>query len=204
MVIRHRTEPASKADPLTQSVADRQLAARILDGVDGAFDELVARHFAHVARIAGRFFRRQEAAEEIHQEVFLKAFTSLRSYRGDVPLEHWLAKIAVNACYDALRRAKRRPESPIDGEVNDLAATDPSGFWRREHARIAADEMLALLAPAERLVLTLMILEDRTAAEVADLTGWTVVNVKVRAFRARGKLKAMLAKGPRDPDGRRR
>ena len=203
MLFRHRMAPASFADPKTTLVADRRLAERIAGGDEAAFDELVERHFAHVARIAGRFFRQPDAAEEIHQEVFLKAFTSIGTYRGEVPLEHWLARIAVNACYDALRRNRRRPEAPMgpvpdssaDSRSSESEADDGASFWRREQARIAADEMLAMLAPAERLVLTLMVLEDRTAAEVADLTGWSVVNVKVLAFRARGKLKALLAPG---------
>lgn len=203
MLFRHRTAPASEADLQTTLVEDRQLAERISSRDEAAFDELVERHFARVARIAGRFFRQPDAAEEIHQEVFLKAFTSIGSYRGEVPLEHWLSRIAVNACYDALRRSRRRPETHLEA-VTDPAASSPppeteandgTSFWRREQARIAADEMLAMLQPAERLVLTLMVLEDRSAAEVADLTGWSVVNVKVRAFRARGKLKALLNPG---------
>ena len=201
MLFMHRLAPASLADPTTNLAADRRLAERIAGGDEAAFDELVERHFARVAGIAGRFFRQPDAAEEIHQEVFLKAFISIGSYRGEVPLEHWLSRIAVNACYDALRRSRRRPETPIESVADpaadspgpDAEAGDGASFWRQEQARIAADEMLAMLQPAERLVLTLMVLEDRSAADVADLTGWSVVNVKVRAFRARRKLKAMLA-----------
>lgn len=202
MLFRHLTAPAGQTDPATTLVADRRLAERIAGGDEAAFDELVERHFARVARIAGRFFRQPDAAEEIHQDTFLKAFTSIASYRGEVPLEHWLSRIAVNACYDALRRARRRPESrgqvALDSAVDEAApveVSDEAVFWRQEQARIVADEALALLQPAERLVLTLMVLEERTASEVADLTGWSVVNVKVRAFRARGKLKSLLAPG---------
>lgn len=201
MLFMHRMAPASLADPTTNLVADRRLAERIAGGDEAAFDELVERHFARVSGIAGKFFRQPDAAEEIHQEVFLKAFVSIGSYRGEVPLEHWLSRIAVNACYDALRRSRRRPEKPIESVADstsdspgpDAEAGDGASFWRQEQARIAADEMLAMLQPAERLVLTLMVLEDRSAADVADLTGWSVVNVKVRAFRARQKLKALLA-----------
>lgn len=197
MLRSHRLAPASQPDPTTSLVADRQLAERIATGDEVAFAELVECHFAHVARIAGRFFRQHDAAEEIHQEVFLKAFSSIVSYRGEVPLRHWLSRITVNACYDALRRNRRRPESlsvpaaeHADGTA--LEAHDDAAFWRREQARIAADEMLAMLEPAERLVLTLLVLEDRSVADVADLTGWSVVNVKVRAYRARRKLKKLL------------
>lgn len=201
MQFTYRTATASLADSSTTLVADRRLAERISGGDEQAFDELVRRHFGRVARIAGRFFAQQDAAEEIHQETFLKAFVSIASYRGDVPLEHWLSRIAVNACYDALRRSRRRPTIAVESRAvsgdDAVASVDPSddaAFCRREHARIAANELLAMLAPGERLVLTLMVLEDRSVAEVAALTGWSVVNVKVRAFRARRRLKALLVK----------
>lgn len=193
--------PARSADPAATLVADRRLAERIAAGDEPAFDELVARHFHHVARIAGRFFPRLDDAEEIHQETFLKAFTAIASYRGDVPLEHWLARIAVNSCYDGLRRMRRRPGLPAPAREPDDAQRrehadlgDDAAFCRREQARIAAAEMLAMLDPADRLVLTLMVLEEHSAAEVADLTGWSAVNVKVRAFRARKRLRSLLAK----------
>lgn len=201
MLFQHRMAPASQADPTNELVADRRLAERICSGDDGAFDEFVDRHFARVARIAGRFFRQPDQAEEIHQEVFLKAFTSMRTYRGDVPLEHWLSRIATNACYDALRRRKRRPEASLEGVLGDAtgvlerlrAGELEDAFWQREEARLVADELLSRLQPAERLVLTLMVLEDMSARDVAGVTGWSIVNVKVRAHRARQKLKAIFA-----------
>lgn len=182
--------------------ADRRLAERIVSGDEAAFEEFVAQHYGRVARIAGRFFRRGEIAEEIHQEVFVKAYTAMAGYRAEMPLEHWVSRIAVNACYDQLRRARRRPETPVSQLCDDsgdlferLAAQSAAvdGFWRREDARLCAEQILDLLAPAERLVLTLMVLEDLTASEVAAVTGWSVANVKVRAFRARGRLRKLLA-----------
>lgn len=186
-------------------VDDRRLAQRIVDGDDEAFEVLVRRHFGQVSRIASRFFRRPDVAEEIVQEVFVKAFTSMRTYRAEMPLEHWLSRITVNACYDQLRRSKRRPETLVSEIAEDAAefyerlrgpddgAT--SAYWQREEARLCAEELLGMLAPAERLVLTLMVLDDLSAAEVAKVTGWSIANVKVRAFRARARLRRLLAAG---------
>jgi RNA polymerase sigma-70 factor (ECF subfamily) len=186
-------------------VDDRRLAERIVGGDDEAFEDLVRRHFAQISRITGRFFRRPEVAEDVVQEVFIKAFSSMGTYRAEMPLEHWLSRITVNACYDQLRRSKRRPETPVSEIAEDPAAFyerlrapedgATSAYWQREEARLCAEELLGMLAPAERLVLTLMVLEDLSAAEVAKVTGWSIANVKVRAFRARGRLRKLLAAG---------
>jgi RNA polymerase sigma-70 factor (ECF subfamily) len=183
--------------------SDRSLASAIVRGDDGAFEELVEVHYSRIARIAGRFFRQHDVIEEICQEVFVKAFVNMKSYRGEMPLQNWLSRIAANACYDQLRRRRRRPESAVSQLFDDPAeffarlkdpATDRQ-YWSREEARVCAEQMLAMLEAPERLVLTLMVLEDLSVAEVAQITGWSSANVKVRAFRARRKLGKMLQKG---------
>lgn len=195
----------------SETTEDLALAARIGAGDERAFEALVDRHFAHVARIVGRFFRRAEIAEEVRQEVFVKAYTRIATYRGEMPLEHWLSRIAVNTCYDQLRRDARRPEVPVADLTDDsaglldrlAAGAVNDEFWVKEEARVMAERLLSTLSPAERLVLTLMVLEDRTVAEVATLTGWSVANVKVRAFRARSKLRKTLERHERERRTRR-
>lgn len=176
--------------------SDRDLVARALSGDGGAFEEVVTAHWAQVARIAGRFFRRPEAVEDVCQEVFVKAWGALPKWKGEVPLAHWLSRIAVNACYDELRR--KRPE----GSLEAMAEGSPHALDRllagespedAEAARVTAAQLLARLAPAERLVLTLTVLEELPVKEVARLTGWSQTNVKVRAFRARARLRKSLA-----------
>jgi RNA polymerase sigma-70 factor, ECF subfamily len=193
-------------------VADRRLADRVLGGDESAFEELVGRNYSRVIRIAGRFFRQKDVVEEIAQEVFVKAFVSMGTYRAEMPLEHWLSRIAVNACYDQLRRKQRRPETAISQIVDDPAefyarlsapaGSTESAFWEREEARVCAEQLLDLLTPPERLVLTLMILEDLSVSEVADLTGWSIANVKIRAFRARGRLRKLLETATKTTRGR--
>src|SRR5687768_3776653 len=82
--------------------ADRVVAANVVSGDEGAFEALVSRYYARVARIAGRFFRQPDMIEEIAQDVFVKVYVNMAGYRGEMPLEHWISRVAVNACYDQL------------------------------------------------------------------------------------------------------
>ncbi|MEO6326247.1 MAG: RNA polymerase sigma factor [Thermoanaerobaculia bacterium] len=188
--------------------SDRLTARQIVSGDEAAFERLVEAHHAKLSRIAGRFFRRPEVVEDVVQDVFVKAFLRMGDYRGEMPLEHWLSKITVNGCYDQLRKQQSRSETDVSQLAADLpdffermAAPEGSpaaGFWQREEARICAESMLARLSPEERLVLTLTVLDDRSVAEVALLTGWSKTNVKVRAFRARRRLKGFAAAGRKE------
>lgn len=190
------------SDAAHDLAADRALAAAILGGDESAFEALIGRLYPRVARIAGRFFRQPDAIEEIAQDVFVRAFVNMKGYRAEMPLEHWVSRIAVNACYDQLRRKQRKPETAISQVADDPAEflgriADPAcdrHYWEREEARLCAEQLLAMLEPAERLVLTLMVLEELSVAEVARLTGWSSANVKVRAFRARSRLKKLVEK----------
>jgi RNA polymerase sigma-70 factor (ECF subfamily) len=192
---------------------DRELAARIVSGDGDALEVLVKAHQERLSRIVGRFFRRHEIVEEILQEVFVKAWQAMADYRGEMPLVHWLSRIAVNACYDHLRRKQARPETTVSQLVDEeedfwerLGASDEgSGYWEREESRLLSEQLLSRLKPAERLVLTLMVLEDLSVAEVSKLTGWSQANVKIRAFRARGRMRGLLAEGGAPArDGRRK
>src|SRR5262245_22273072 len=92
---------------INDTSADRALAVRIVSGDSLAFEEFVERHRNQVIRIVARFFRRSEIIEDVCQDVFLKAYTGMSGYRAEMPLEHWLSRIAVNACYDQLRRQRK-------------------------------------------------------------------------------------------------
>lgn len=182
---------------------DRRLAARIGTGDEAAFEELVEQRYPQVVRIVGRFFRQRERIEDVVQEVFVRVYTAIAAYRGEVPVEHWIAKIAVNACYDELRRTRSHPERPfvefgaeISTFLENLAAPgagDAAGVRQREEERLLAEQLLAGLPPAERLVLTLTVLEGMSTAEAAAVTGWSKANVKIRAFRARRRIRALFS-----------
>ena len=192
-----RPGPAAEDAP-----ADRCLARAVAGGDEAAFALFVERHHALAVRLAGRFFALRMEVEELVQDVFVKAYFAMGSFRGETPLAHWLSRIAVNACYDRLRALRRKKEEAVsqlgEGEARQWAhSADSRGegpeesCQRREEARLA-QEILARLSPPERLVLTLLVLEEKSVKEVAALTGWSVANVKIRAFRARRKLRFWL------------
>jgi RNA polymerase sigma-70 factor (ECF subfamily) len=139
------------------------------------------------------------AEEDLAQDIFLKMFTRLDQYqeRDSVPFEHWIARLAVTTCLDALRAEKRRPE----WRYADLA--DPEREWLEFFtgesaaptpvevlgAREMVEKLLSLLSAEDRLVITLLDLQEHSVVEISQLTGWSNSLVKVRAFRARRKLR---------------
>jgi len=180
---------------------DSDLAVRAARGDAAAFDALVMRWKDRVFRLAHRFFRRPEDAEDIAQEVFLKMYRSLGAYRSAAPFEHWLMRITSNTCRDVLRERKRHPATPLAELTEDapawldralaggsLAAT------QAESARIAAAELIDRLPAKDRMVLVLMDIEGRSSQEIAGLMGTSRAAVKIRAFRARRGIRLWLSR----------
>ena len=174
---------------------DEQLVEATLAGSDDAFAELATRHKSRVFSIASRFAQNTAELEDICQEVFVQAYFKLRQYRRDSPFEHWLLRITTHKCYDHLRKRRRAApsisvdlmlESGYEPPAYECPAPHPD--LERLHAALAE------LSPKERLVITLLELEDRSVQEIAGLTGWSAGNVKVRAFRARTALRKLLEK----------
>lgn len=180
---------------MTESVAppDEALVSATLAGDDGAFEELIKRHKRRVFASATRFARDDHQLDDICQEVFVRAFRNLGKFRGDAPFEHWLARITVSACYDFLRRERKvREQVSLDGAEWDMQDGSIEAAANAGRAREVLAWALRQISPDEQLILTLCELEERSIREVAELTGWSESNVKVRAFRARQSLKKVL------------
>jgi len=172
---------------------DESLLRATLSGDDEAFAALVRRHKRKVFAIAGRFARNDPELDDLCQEIFVKAYHDLGKYRGEAPFDHWLSRIAVRTCYDALRKRRREDDDiPLENVAAVLRAPEPDDRVAPEQAREIVDRALAKLRPEERMVVTLLELEEKTVREVATLTGWSEGNVKVRAHRARQALKKIL------------
>jgi len=107
---------------VNDDASDASLLARSAAGEAAAFDLLVGRWKNRLFRLALRFFRRPEDAEEIAQEVFLKVYRMAASYRSDAPFEHWLLRIATNTCVDRLRQRRRRREEVLSDITPDAGA----------------------------------------------------------------------------------
>jgi len=162
--------------------------------------ELVEHLYPLVIRIVRSHLPRRVAEEDLAQEIFLKMFTRLEQYKGAVAFTHWVSRIAVTTCIDQLRAQKRRPEfrwadlSEQEAEVLDSVLTNESDVAANDAlaARELVYKLLGQLKPEDRLVLQLLDLEQRSVAEISEITGWNQSLVKVRAFRARGKLKKLF------------
>ncbi|HLA12932.1 MAG TPA: sigma-70 family RNA polymerase sigma factor [Pyrinomonadaceae bacterium] len=187
------------------------LARLAREGDESAFAEIMRRYSPRVFNFANRFFRERSQVEDAAQEVFLKAFTELRSFEGRGSLEGWLTRITTNTCLNMLRSSKRRPELKssdltedesgwLEGQMAGLASEQHKSVERSMVAADLAGRVLATLPPEDQLVLTMMDGEDASVKEIVKLTGWSESKVKVKAFRARRRMREaveqLLARQP--------
>lgn len=184
---------------------DAELIAAVLRGDTESFEPLVKKYLPRVFATARRYARRESEAEDIVQEVWLKAFQKLESFRGEAPFEHWLMRLTVHTCYDFLRAHRRNREtafSELTEPENDWLnrfVNQPSGADENAAAaRQLVERLVSQLSPAARLVITLLGIEGRSVKEISKLTGWSVPLVKVRAFRARSEMRKCLGKIAKD------
>jgi RNA polymerase sigma-70 factor (ECF subfamily) len=134
--------------------------------------------------------------------IFIRMFQKLSQFSGKVPLEHWVSRIAVNTCLNQIEAEKVRPElryADLSEEeqavVENLAASAGElAPDKRLESRQLVEHLLDLLKPAERLVIDMLYLQGRSVEEIQKLTGWSTSLVKVRAFRARRKMKDQFEK----------
>ena len=155
-----------------------------------------------VARLVRSHLPRRTSQEDLVQTVFMKVFANLDSFSGAVPLEHWVSRIAINTCLNQLAAEKARPElrwadlSEEQTQALEAVTAGPEELDPLQNlaAREMVEKLLAQLAPADRLLMTLLHLEGRSVEEVRQITGWNVPVIKVRAFRARRKLRKHFEK----------
>ena len=176
------------------------LVASALQHDDEAARELVRRLYPLVAKMVRAHRPRRTSEEDLSQMIFIKIFQKLPQFSGKVPLEHWVSRIAVNTCLNQIQSEKVRPEirhadlSEDEVAVIENLAVSPDELApdKRFASRQLVEHLLKALKPAERLVIDLLYLQGRTVAEIKKMTGWSAALVKVRAFRARQKMKQQL------------
>ncbi len=169
---------------------DRLDIKACLDGDDEAYRRLVERHQQQVARLMWRFSRNKGVIEELVQETFVQAYMSLSGFRGDGSFAGWLSRIATRVGYRFWKsQAKNKAHYQLD-ETEVIEEADDSQLNPATAGRVI-EWLLEQLGDADRLVLTLMYFESCRTEDIAQRMGWTRGMVKMRAFRARRKLKAI-------------
>jgi RNA polymerase sigma-70 factor (ECF subfamily) len=185
--------------------SEAELIAAVLAGDAASFEPLVQKYSPRVFATVRRYARRESEVEDIAQEIWLKAFDKLKSFRGEAPFEHWLMRMTVRTCYDFLRVHQRNRESAFselsedeDDWLERFALAPEGPNHHAEAAKLLVERVLEKLSPEARLVITLLEIEDRTVKEIAELTGWSTPLVKVRAFRARAEMRKILSRMARE------
>jgi len=180
---------------------EAELIAAVLKGDAASFEPVVEKYSPRLFAMARRYARRESEVEDIVQEVWLKAFANLKSFRGDAPFEHWLMRLAVRTCYDSLRRHQQSREksfceltAPEEDWLDRVLSQPDSASEDAAAARQLIERVMERLSPTARLAITLSDIEERSVKEVAKLTGWTEPMVKVRAFRARAEMRRILSR----------
>ena len=185
----------------TMERTEAELIAAVLQGDAASLEPLIEKYSPRVFATARGYARRESEVEDIVQEIWLKAFQKLGSFRAEAPFEHWLMRLTVRTCYDFLRGHQRNRESafselsePEQDWLERFVAQPESADDHADAARQLIGRVLEQLPAAARLVITLLEIEDRSVKEIAKLTGWSVPLVKVRAFRARAEMRKILAR----------
>jgi len=174
-----------------------RLLAEVRKGDETASRDLVTYFYPLVFRIVRTHSPRNEAPEDLAQEIFIKMFTRLEQFKGGAPFHHWLSRIAVNTCRDHLRSKQRRPElrwadlseEQAEWISESLPETHPNNPAEQMATQDLFDHLLQTLPAEDQIVIRLLEIDGKSVQEIADHTGWSKALVKIRAFRARGKLR---------------
>jgi RNA polymerase sigma-70 factor (ECF subfamily) len=196
-----------EAGPDMESLVDR-----CRQGDEAAARDLLGVLHPLVLKLVRSHRSRRTAEEDLVQVVFMKVFAKLDQFSGQVPLEHWVSRIAVNTCLNQLKHEQVRPElrwadltQSEEDVVRDLATTSEDVAPGQElAARDLVDRLLDRLPAKDRLLMSLLYLEEMSVAETARTLGWNQTLVKVRAFRARRRLQQHLEVLLEEPPVRRR
>lgn len=184
--------------------SDEQLVKRSLQGDNEAFEELVVKYQNKIYALAYRYMGNEEDAYDMTQESFIKAYRSLRSFKGDSSFGTWMYRVATNVCLDELRRRKRRivslsldePLATRDGdevekEIPDTSPTADIIYEQKELSQYIQD-VLNGMKPDHKTTIILRDIMELTYEEIAEVLNCNVGTVKSRLSRARESLRKKL------------
>jgi len=175
---------------------DTELIKQVLSGDQQAFAGLVNRYQDYVFTLVLRIVKGREDAEEVAQDVFVKAYRSLKDFRGDSKFSTWLYTIASTSGISFLRKKKMDIQSLDNEKVFELADSADSGFRsnlvEQKSKREMVSHAIAMLSPEDAEVITLFYKHEQSLQEMARILGQESNTVKVRLHRARTRLKEKM------------
>ncbi len=197
---RHIEEPASQgpmasADAPLVDLDERALVAACLENRAGAFDLIVERHRHTVYQLCYRFVGNHEDASDLSQDVFLRAYRGIRTFRGQSTVATWLYRIGVNVCLNRLSAKTTLgtlTESMDDRQFVDERVESASDRMLREERGARVRAAIARLPPKQRATLILRTYQELSHQEIADVLGGSVGAVKANFFHALENLKKLL------------
>jgi len=178
------------------AVADRELVATAVSGVEGSFEELVRRYQRPIAGYVYRMVGNYESALDLTQEIFIKVYSSLERYRAEFKFSTWIYKIAHNAAIDHLRRSATREQSLVVGTEGDQfelpvesSRLSPEQESERRERRGEIETVVRALPANYRELIVLRHSQDLSYEEIVEVTGLPLGTVKNRLFRAREMMR---------------
>jgi RNA polymerase sigma-70 factor (ECF subfamily) len=186
---------------MLESVFDMEAClTRVRRGDEQAARECMEHLYPLVLKLVRAHLPKRTAEEDMCQMIFIRMFSNLQYFSGKVPVEHWVSRISINTCLNVLKSESIRPEvhwadlSPEEAGVLETLHATQSDLDLSEAiaSRELLDTLLAGLNAQDRLIVNLLHIEGHTLAEACQITGWNLALVKVRAFRARQRLKKAL------------
>ena len=183
---------------MSTGLGDNEIISRVLQGEQNAYAELVNRYQSYVFTLILRMVKSREDAEEIAQDVFVKAYRSLADFRGESKFSTWLYTITNTTSITFLRKKKLEVHSLDNEKVFEVADSKDSGFRANlieQKSRVnMVNEAIAMLSPDDAEIITLFYKAEQNLEEISRILRLETNTVKVRLHRARGRLKEKMEK----------
>ena len=186
------------------AVDENKLVNKAVKGDNSAFEALMEKHMGIIYNIALRMAANQDDAEDMTQEIMIKIFRSLGSFKGNSKFSTWIYRVAVNTCLDELKKKKNKKHLSLDAEIsgddgeNQIEIKDdspsPEKLAEQNELRDMVAAAVKLLSDEHRAVIVLRDIRGMSYSEIAGILGCSDGTVKSRISRARAQLKMILEK----------
>jgi len=178
--------------------SDSEIIGLVLSGDHNAYAALVDRYKSYVFTLTLRFTKNREDAEEVSQDIFVKAYRSLADFKGTAKFSTWLYTIVNTTCITFLRKKRLEVKSLDDEKTFEVADSQDSGLRanvvEQKSRQNMVNQAIAMLNPDDAEIITLFYKNEQSLEEISHILGLEVNTAKVRLHRARGRLKEKMEK----------